>query len=44
MKAKKTVAIGMAALMMSGVFAGCGSGAGNDSVYLIKKRMECSCD
>ena len=31
MKAKKTVAIGMAALMMSGVFAGCGSGAGNDS-------------
>lgn len=26
MKAKKTVAIGMAALMMSGVFAGCGSG------------------
>ncbi len=21
-----------------------GCGAGNDSVYLIKKRMECSCD
>lgn len=31
MKSRKIVAIGMAALMMSGVFAGCGSGAGNGS-------------